>query len=214
MIRHAVKPCASTPATAASPTARPTGKTLAGSRPPPVTCACLKANGISLSRHLPKHGNPPPLIGSRHARTPNRRRRRGADDFFAPPPPCPTRRRHMPPSGNCSTVILRDTVDTWARVHTLGGLSGRAFRACADTLLVYGSGNERGRRGPRQGRHLVAFSPSMRNACSASCSSRHARPQGQRAMARTRRLPCASDAGHADWELVACRARPLRRPTP
>ena len=47
----------------------------------------------------------------------------------------------MPAIRELLNRILRDTVDTWARVHTLGGLADALSGLC-DTLLVYGSGND------------------------------------------------------------------------
>lgn len=47
----------------------------------------------------------------------------------------------MPAIRELINRILRDTVDTWARAHTLGGLADALSGLC-DTLLVYGSGND------------------------------------------------------------------------
>lgn len=63
-----------------------------------------------------------------------------ADDFFAASS-LPNVAEAMPAIRELLNRILRDTVDTWARVHTLGGLADALSGLC-DTLLVYGSGND------------------------------------------------------------------------
>ena len=63
-----------------------------------------------------------------------------ADDFFAASS-LPNVAAAMPAIRELINRILRDTVDTWARAHTLGGLADALSGLC-DTLLVYGSGND------------------------------------------------------------------------
>lgn len=86
---------------------------------------------------------------------------------------------------------------------------GRAFRPVRHTACLW-KRQRRGRRGQRQGRHLVAF-PHRCGMPVPPHAARHPRPQGQRHGRHAAAV--ASDAGHAAGTR-ACRARPLRSRPP
>ena len=98
----------------------------------------LEANGISL-RDIFQNMETRLRNGSRHADA-HAVAEGAADDFFAASS-LPNVAEAMPAIRELLNRILRDTVDTWARVHTLGGLADALSGLC-DTLLVYGSGND------------------------------------------------------------------------
>ena len=98
----------------------------------------LEANGISL-RDIFQNMETRLRNGSRHAEA-HAVAEGAADDFFAASS-LPNVAEAMPAIRELLNRILRDTVDTWARVHTLGGLADALSGLC-DTLLVYGSGND------------------------------------------------------------------------
>lgn len=98
----------------------------------------LEANGISL-RDIFQNMETRLRNGSRHADA-HAIAEGAADDFFAASS-LPNMAEAMPAIRELLNRILRDTVDTWARVHTLGGLADALSGLC-DTLLVYGSGND------------------------------------------------------------------------
>lgn len=98
----------------------------------------LEANGISL-RDIFQNMETRLRNGSRHADA-HAVAEGAADDFFAASS-LPNVAEAMPAIRELLNRILRDTMDTWARVHTLGGLADALSGLC-DTLLVYGSGND------------------------------------------------------------------------
>ena len=98
----------------------------------------LEVNGISL-RDIFQNMKPRLRNGSRHADA-HAVAEGAADDFFAASS-LPNVAAAMPAIRELINRILRDTVDTWARAHTLGGLADALSGLC-DTLLVYGSGND------------------------------------------------------------------------
>ena len=118
----------------------------------------LEVNGISL-RDIFQNMETRLRNGSRHADA-HAVAEGAADDFFAASS-LPNVAAAMPAIRELINRILRDTVDTWARAHTLGGLADALSGLC-DTLLVYGKRQRRERRGqparPTSGR----VSPSMR----------------------------------------------------
>ena len=127
----------STPATAASPTARPTGRRLRISSAT-RTCACLRSTAFPCAT-FSRTWKTRLRNGSRHADA-HAVAEGAADDFFAASS-LPNVAAAMPAIRELINRILRDTVDTWARAHTLGGLADALSGLC-DTLLVYGSGND------------------------------------------------------------------------
>ena len=98
----------------------------------------LEVNGISL-RDIFQNMETRLRNGSRHADA-HAVAEGAADDFFAASS-LPNVAAAMPAIRELINRILRDTVDTWARAHTLGGLADALSGLC-DTLLVYGSGND------------------------------------------------------------------------
>lgn len=98
----------------------------------------LEVNGISL-RDIFQNMETRLRNGSRHADA-HAVAEGAADDFFAASS-LPNVAAVMPAIRELINRILRDTVDTWARAHTLGGLADALSGLC-DTLLVYGSGND------------------------------------------------------------------------
>ena len=98
----------------------------------------LEVNGISL-RDIFQNMETRLRNGSRHADA-HAVADGAADDFFAASS-LPNVAAAMPAIRELINRILRDTVDTWARAHTLGGLADALSGLC-DTLLVYGSGND------------------------------------------------------------------------
>ena len=98
----------------------------------------LEVNGISL-RDIFQNMETRLRNGSRHADA-HAVAEGAADDFFAASS-LPNVAAAMPAIRERINRILRDTVDTWARAHTLGGLADALSGLC-DTLLVYGSGND------------------------------------------------------------------------
>ena len=80
----------------------------------------LEANGISL-RDIFQNMETRLRNGSRHADA-HAVAEGAADDFFAASS-LPNVAEAMPAIRELLNRILRDTVDTWARVHTLGGLA-------------------------------------------------------------------------------------------
>ena len=98
----------------------------------------LEVNGISL-RDIFQNMETRLRNGSRHADA-HAVAEGAADDFFAASS-LPNVAAAMPAIRELINRILRDTVDTWARAHTLGGLADALSSLC-DTLLVYGSGND------------------------------------------------------------------------
>ncbi|MFQ8735925.1 MAG: hypothetical protein ACLSAH_07720 [Bilophila wadsworthia] len=125
----------------------------------------LEANGISL-RDIFQNMETRLRNGSRHADA--HAVAEGAADDSSPPPPCPTWRRPCPPSGNCSTgscgipwILGQESIPS--------ADSRTRFPACATHCLSMEAATTRTARAtarPTSGR----VSPSMRNACSASCS--------------------------------------------
>ena len=97
----------------------------------------LEVNGISL-RDIFQNMETRLRNGSRHADA-HAVAEGAADDFFAAS--SLPNVAAMPAIRELINRILRDTVDTWARAHTLGGLADALSGLC-DTLLVYGSGND------------------------------------------------------------------------
>src|SRR5699024_3642581 len=97
----------------------------------------LEANGISL-RDIFQNMETRLRNGSRHADA-HAVAEGAVDDFFAASS-LPGVAAAMPAIRELVNRVLRDTVDTWARAHTLGGLADALSGLC-DTLLVYGSGN-------------------------------------------------------------------------
>ena len=97
----------------------------------------LEANGISL-RDIFQNMETRLRNGSRHADA-HAVAEGAVDDFFAASS-LPGVAAAMPAIRELVNRVLRDTVDTWARAHTLGGLADALSGLC-DTLLVYGSGS-------------------------------------------------------------------------
>lgn len=98
----------------------------------------LEVNGISL-REIFQNMETRLRNGSRHADA-HAVAEGAVDDFFAAST-LPKVAAALPAIRDLINRILWDTVDTWARAHSLGGLADALSGLC-DTLLVYGSGND------------------------------------------------------------------------
>ena len=97
----------------------------------------LEANGVSL-RDVFQNMETRLRNGSRYA-DPHAVAEGALDDFFADA--APDAAAAMPAVRELVRRLLCDTVDTWARAGSLGGLADALSGLC-DTLLVYGSGND------------------------------------------------------------------------